>query len=460
MSPISRRLAWLPASVSALLPGLLPVLLLAQAASAADPELRFEKYQLSNGLTVISSEDHRLPQVAINLWYHVGAADQAPGRSGFAHLFEHMMFSGSKHVQPSSFAVLEPIGATNINGSTNFDRTNYYETVPSSELGAGLWVESDRMAFLLDTLDAQKLKIQRDVVANEHRQRYENQPYGRTSLRRCELLYPLPHPYSGCVIGSVPEIQAATVEDLQAFFRSYYGPQNASLSLVGDFDPAAARLLVEKYFGAIPRGPEVKRTGPPQPRLAGVVRETLEDKASELPQLSLSWTAVKPYADDEAAGQVLATILGGGRTSRLYQSLVFDQQVASEVSAALRPLSLGGFFVIEVNAEAGHQAAELLPLVQVELEAIKRDGPLPVEVERAQRRFIAGRVRALERIGTRADLLNSYETELGDPGFLPRDLARYRAVTPEAVQAFASRVLLDGERLELVTLPARKAVAP
>jgi predicted Zn-dependent peptidase len=428
-------------------------------ARAADPELKFEKYQLPNGLTVILSEDHRLPQVVVNAWYHVGAANQAAGKSGFAHLFEHMMFSGSKHVQPSPFAPLEQIGATGINGSTNFDRTNYFETVPSAELATALWVESDRMAFLLDTLDEKKLKIQRDVVSNERRQRYENVAGAMTFLRTCDLLFPTPHPFYQCVIGSVPEIQAATPDDLKAFFRAYYGPQNTSLSLVGDFDPAVARALIEKYFGPIPRGPEIARPSLPQPALAGVVKETVEDKVAELATVQLTFTAVKSFSDDEPAGHVLATILGGGRTSRLYKALVFDKQAASETAANLTATSLGGWFSVDAQVKAGHPVAELLPLLQAELDAIKKDGPTAAEVERAQRRFVAGRVRAVERLGTRADLLNSYETYLGDPGFLPRDLARYRAVTPEAVRAFAVKYLTDDKRLELTTVPAPKQAA-
>ena len=230
----------------------LGALALAFCARAADPTIAFEKYQLPNGLTVILSQDHRLPQVAVNVWYHVGAANQAPGRSGFAHLFEHMMFSGSKHVQPSPFKVLETIGGV-ANGSTSFDRTNYYEVVPSNELATAVWLESDRLGFLLDTLDAKKLQVQRDVVSNERRQSYENRPYGLTFIRTCDLLYPSPHPYYQCVIGSIPEIQAAGVDEVQSFFREFYGPQNASLAIVGDFDPAQARALVEQFFG--PSGP-------------------------------------------------------------------------------------------------------------------------------------------------------------------------------------------------------------
>ncbi len=431
-------------------------LLAASVAHAADPELKFERYQLPNGLTVIFSEDHRLPQVVINIWYHVGAADQSKGRSGFAHLFEHMMFSGSKHVQPSPFAPLEAIGATGINATTSFDRTNYFETVPASELATALWIESDRMAFLLDTLDEKKLKVQRDVVSNERRQRYENAAGGMTFLRTCDLLFPQPHPFYECVIGSVPEIQAATTDDLKSFFRTWYGPQNTSLAVVGDFDPAQARALIEQYFGPIPRGPDVVRATPPQPAIASVVKETVADPVAELPSLQVSFVGVKQNDPDEPAGQLLATILGGGRTSRLYQRLVFDKQVASEVSAGLATTGLGGWFSIDARVKSGHDVAELLPLVQAELDAIRRDGPTAVELERAQRRFVAGRVRAIERLGSRADLLNSYQTFLGDPGFLAKDLARYRAVTPEMVKAFANAYLLDGHRLELTTVPAAK----
>src|SRR5437660_8231033 len=267
-------------------------------ARAADPDLKFEKYRLPNGLTIVLSEDHRLPQVSVNVWYHVGAANQAPGRSGFAHLFEHMMFSGSKHANDPD-SILEEIGASGRNGSTNFDRTNYFETVPSNELPTALWLESDRMGFLLPTLDEQKLKIQRDVVSNERRQRVENVPYGLSGQRLCDLLYPAPHPYYECVIGVIAEIQGASLDDIRAFFRQYYGPNNASLVLVGDFDPAAAKPLVEKYFGPVPRGPEVKRPDVPQPLLQTVLKETLDDKLAQLPRFQLVWNGVRPFDDDE-----------------------------------------------------------------------------------------------------------------------------------------------------------------
>ena len=431
--------------------------LAAPPARAADPTLSFEKLQLANGLTVILSEDHRLPQVAVNVWYHTGAATEQAGRSGFAHLFEHMMFSGSKHVQPSPDAVFEPIGASGVNGSTTFDRTNYFEIVPANELATALWVESDRMAFLLDTLDQKKLEIQRDVVSNERRQSYENRPYGRTALRLCSLLFPPPHPYGGCVIGSIQDIQAASVPDVKAFFREWYGPDNASLAIVGDFDPREAKALVERYFGPIPAGLPVKRPGPAQPPVAGVVRETLEDPMAEVPRLDLAWAGVRAFSPEEAAADVLASVLGGGRTSRLYRSLVFEKRTAASVSAEDPALELGGWFQITAVARAGKDARDLLPLVQAAIDEMKKDGPTAAEVERAKRQIIASKVREVESIGGvhggRADLLNLYQTFVGKPGFLPEDIARYRAVTPEAVKAFARQYLADDRRVELFTVP-------
>jgi zinc protease len=432
--------------------------LAALPARAADPDIKFEKYKLPNGLTVILSEDHRLPQVAVNVWYHVGAANQTPGRSGFAHLFEHMMFSGTKHAK-DPFTVLEQIGATNVNGSTSFDRTNYYETVPSNELPTALWLESDRMGFLLPTLDEEKLKIQRDVVSNERRQSVDNVPYGPSQQRLCDLLYPLPHPYYECVIGDIAEIQTASLEDVRDFFRRYYGPNNASLVLVGDFDPAAARRLIAKYFAPIPRGPEVKRPDVPQPRIGEVVKDTQEDKLAQLPRLQLVWNGLKPFHDDEPSGDVLAEVLAGGKTSRLYQSLILDKQVASSVEATNPALGLGGWIEVGATARPGHTVDELRALLQQALDEVKQNGVKADEVERAKRKIIAGQLRSLERGSARADLLNAYEMWLGDPGFLPRDLARYRAVTPQSVQAFARKYLPDDRRIEMTIQPTAKRTA-
>lgn len=431
--------------------------LVASQARASDPVIRFERYQLPNGLTVLLSEDHRMPQVAVDIWYHVGAANQTPGHSGFAHLFEHMMFSGSKHVQPTPFKVLESIGASQTNGTTNFDRTNYFEVVPANELPAALWLESDRMGYLLDTLDEKKLAIQRDVVTNEKRQNTENRPYGMAGLRICDLLFPKPHPYYECVIGDTRDIQGASAHDVRAFFRAFYGPQNASLAIVGDFDPSVAKELVAKYFGPIPRGPAVRQPEVPQKDIDGVVRETFEDKLAEEPQLNLVWKGVRQYSDEEPAGDVLADVLGSGRTSRLYKALEFERQLASGVGASDVTLELGGWFQITVTAAHGHGIAEILPVVQQILDEVKKNGVTDEEVARAKRNIIANRLRTVERIGGfggKADLLDEYQTFLGDPGFLPRDIARYRAVTPAAVQAFARKFLLDDRRIELDVVPA------
>ncbi|HYY51903.1 MAG TPA: pitrilysin family protein [Myxococcales bacterium] len=437
-------------------------LALAFAARAADPDIKFEKYQLQNGLTVILSEDHRLPQVAVDVWYHVGAANQTAGKSGFAHLFEHMMFSGSRHVQPSPFQVLESVGASGMNGTTNFDRTNYFEVVPSNQLAAALWVESDRMGYLLDTLDEQKLRTQRDVVSNEKRQSYENRPYGLSSLRICDLLFPKPHPYYECVIGDIADIQAASATDVRQFFRTWYGPQNASLAIVGDFDPKVAREIVEKYFGPIPGGPAVKRPDIPQPNIGRVIKEPVEDKLAELPRLILVWKGVRQYTDEEPAGDVLADVLGTGKTSRLYKALVFERQLASGVSAGNGSYGLGGWFQITVTAARGHTIEEIRPVVEQIVVELQQQGPTKEEVERAQRNIIANQVRTVERIGGfggKADLLNHYQTYLGDPGYLARDLARYRAVTPAASQAYANKFLIPNERIELDVVPAAKRTA-
>jgi zinc protease len=428
--------------------------------AATEPQLKFEKYQLKNGLTVILSEDHRLPQVAVDIWYHVGAANQTPGKSGFAHLFEHMMFSGAKHIGPQPFQILESVGTSAggmANGTTSFDRTNYFEVVPSNELPTALWLESDRMGFLLDTLDEKKLAIQRDVVSNERRQSYENRPYGLAFLRTCDLLYPSPHPYFNCVIGTLSDIQSASMQDLRSFFQKYYAPNNASLVLVGDFDPKEAKALIEKYFGAIPAGPKVDKPQVPQPQLKSEVREKVVDKVAEVPMLSMAWNGVKPFSPEEAVGDVLADILGEGKTSRLYRSLVFEKQLASQVSASNSALDLGGFFSVEVVAQTGHTIDELSPLTQAILDEVKKNGVTAQEVDRAKRKILAGKLRGLERIGGfggKADLLNFYETALGDPGFLSKDLERYRAVTPEAVKAFAQKYLPDDRRLVLDVEPA------
>jgi zinc protease len=432
---------------------LVAVGLWALPARAADPQMRFEKYKLPNGLKVILTEDHRLPQVAVNVSYHVGAANQMPGRSGFAHLFEHIMFTPTLHAKDPD-SILESIGASGVNGSTTYDRTNYFETVPANQLPVALWLESERMAFLLPTLDADKLRIQRNVVANEWRQRYENAPYGLAVLRVCDLLYPSPHPYYHCVIGNIDEIEEATVGDVRDFFRRYYGPNNASLVLVGDFDPAVARSLIEKYFGDVPRGPEVQKPKVPQPILTRVIKERIQDNVAQLPRIDLVWNGLRRYSDDEAPTDALMEILAGGRTSRLYRSMVLDKQVASSVEAANYALRLGGWIQISATATLGHSNEELRTAIQAAIDDVKRKGVSVEEVERAQMKIIAGKMRLMEQAVARADKMNEYEMMLGNPGYMPQDMARYRGVTAQSVRDVARRLLPDDKRIELEIEPA------
>jgi zinc protease len=430
--------------------------LCALPARPADAQMKFEKYRLPNGLRVILTEDHRLPQVSVNVWYHVGAANQTPGRSGFAHLFEHMMFTPTQHAKDPD-AILESIGASGVNGSTTFDRTNYFATVPANELPAALWLESDRMAFLLPTLDAEKLSTQRNVVSNERRQRYENSPYGLAVVRICDVLYPPPHPYYHCVIGNIDEIQGATVDDVRDFFRRYYGPNNASLVLVGDFDPKVARSLVEKYFRDVPRGPDVRKPKIPQPKLTKVIKDRMADTLAQLPRFELVWNGLRPYSDDEAPTDVLMDILAGDRTSRLYRSMVLDKQVASSVEASNLPLQLGGWIQISATARPGHSNHELRALIQAAIDDVKRNGVTAEELERAKMKIIAGKVRSMERVAARADVMNEYEMMLDDPGYMPRDMARYRACALQSVQDVARRLLPDDKRIELEIEPAQAA---
>ena len=296
----------------------------AGAASAFSvPKIKFEKYTLPNGLDVILSEDHRLPMVAVNIWYHVGPANEAAGRTGFAHLFEHMMFEGSKHVPGNThFRHLEAAGATDINGTTDFDRTNYFETLPSNQLELALWLESDRMGYLPDVLDQASLTNQQDVVRNERRQSVENSPYGIVGEAIYHHLFPKGHPYYPDVIGSHADIQAAKLEDVRNFFKLYYAPNNASLAIVGDFDPAQTKKLVEKYFGPLKRGAPVPKIAAATPPITAERRAVVKDQV-ELPRVYEAWLSSSIFKPGDSDADLAATILGGGRSSRLYKKLVY-----------------------------------------------------------------------------------------------------------------------------------------
>ena len=341
----------------------------------APPSIPYEKYRLANGLEVILSQDRTLPLVAVDVWYHVGAANEEPGRTGFAHLFEHMMFTGSKHV-PRGVAdkLLEGVGGTDSNATTSFDRTNYFDTVPSNQLELALWIHADRMGYLLDSLDQAALSNQQDVVRNERRQSYENRPYGIVDEAVFHALFPQGHPYRPAIIGSHVDIQAAALADVRDFFKRYYRPNNATLTLVGDFDTAAAKRLVQKYFGSFKGGPEVPKPAVMTPALTSEKRLTVTDQI-ELERLDLAWLTAPKFKPGDAELTIAGYILAGGKSSRLYKKLVYELQVAQEVSAGQDANALTSIFEIEAIALSGHTAAELQPLIDVELDRVRAWNP-------------------------------------------------------------------------------------
>jgi zinc protease len=447
------------ASTSGLIQGAEPQAKPTAAASTAVPRLEHQTFTLKNGLKVILSEDKRLPMVAVNLWYHVGPANEIPGRTGFAHLFEHMMFQGSKHVAADThFKLLEAAGASDINGTTDFDRTNYFETVPSNELELALWIESDRMGYLLDVLDEKALANQRDVVRNERRQSLENQPYGVAEEALYQALYPAGHPYHGVVIGSHADLAASELNDVQQFFKEYYTPNNASLAIVGDFDPAAARRLVEKYFGTLKRGPEVPKITAQTPPITSEKRLAVTDTV-QLPRVYVAWLTPAIFKPGDAEADLAADILGGGKSSRLYKTLVYDKQIAQSVQATQESLILGSKFTIGATARPGHTAQELEDVINAEVSRLMQEAPTSAEVERAQNTLESRIVLGLETLGGfggKADRLNSYEHYLQTPDYLARDLQRYRDATPQSIKTFAETYLGRNKRVVLHATPGDK----
>ena len=435
----------------------------APVSGARDPSARVDltvtSFTLGNGLNVILHEDHRLPLVALNLWYHVGPAQEAAGRTGFAHLFEHMMFEGSKHVPANAHQrYLEQAGATDVNATTDFDRTNFFETVPANQLELALWLESDRMGYLLDTLDATKLANQRDVVRNERRETTEGEPYGLVEEELFRQLFPPGHPYRPKVIGSHADIEAARLADVREFARTYYTPSNASLSIAGDIDPAAARALVEKYFGSIPPGPALTPPVVPAAHLAGERRATVTDEVP-LSRVYVAWHTPAAYRPGDAAADLAAQVLGGGHSGRLYKALVRQLALAQDVSVDNESLALGSLFVIKATARRGVTPERLLAAIDTELERFRRDGPTDAELARAKTTVRTDLIVALETVGGVADRLNAYQQAVHDPGYLPADLARYAAVTADEVRALAAEDLGPGSRAVVFGVPGRKAVA-
>ena len=436
------------------------MLLLSTAAHAQSvPSLKVEQYTLPNGLQVILHEDHSTPVVAVNTWYHVGSADEKVGRTGFAHLFEHLMFMGSEHVPSGRFdQLLEGAGANN-NGSTTEDRTNYYETLPANALPLALWLDADRMGYLLPTMDQQKLDLQRDVVKNERRQRVDNVPYGRADETVAAALYPAGHPYSWPVIGSMADLTAATLADVTGFFRTYYAPNNATLVIAGDFRPDSARALVERYFAAVPRGPALPARPNPAPvRLARDTVLVLEDKV-QLPRFTYTFPTVRFFAPDDAALDVLAFVLAGDKNGRLYKRLVYDEQVAQSAGAAQYSARLAGAFTVDVTPKQGQSTARLAATVDEELARVVAQGVTPRELDRAKNTIRARFLDRLASVDGKAELLNAYNYFAGTPDYARQDAARYDAVTAADVQRVARQYLTQPKVVLTVVPEGRRDLA-
>jgi zinc protease len=416
----------------------------------------FTQHTLENGLRVILHEDHRLPMVAVNIWYHVGSKNEHPGGTGFAHLFEHLMFEGSQHYDRGYFHPLQEAGAS-LNGSTNPDRTNYWEVVPTNALDLALWMESDRMGYLLPALTIQKFETQREVVLNERRQTYENRPYGLATMAVTAALFPPHHPYHWMTIGETADLKAATFEDVRAFFQSYYHPSNASLVVAGDIAAGEALERVRTYFEEIPPGPK------PEPidavaSLTSEKRLVLEDRV-ELPRLYLAWHSPAMFTEGDAEMDLLSDLIANGKVSRLYKSLVYERRIASEVMAFQNSRELAGFWQVVATAAPGHTLEELDEAIDRELSLLLDEGPTADEVERGHAQTEAQfvyRLQTLGGFGGKADQLNAYSVFLKDPGFFERDLARYERVTGDDLHRAAIGYLSKGSRLALSVVPRGK----
>jgi zinc protease len=411
----------------------------------------FETYTLPNGFSVVLSTDRTTPTVAVNIWYHVGSKNELPGRTGFAHLFEHVMFTGSGHVAYGLHDRLtEGAGGMN-NGSTSNDITTYYETVPSNYLETMLWIESDRMGFLLDSLDLAKLDAQREIVKNERRQRVDNQPYGRVYEILSKATYPASHPYSWPVIGSMEDLSAASEEDVKNFFRLYYAPNNAYLTIVGDFDPAQAKALVTKYFGDIPRGRAITRPAVAPVTLSLPQRLVFEDRV-QVPRLYIHWPTVGEKNDDRFALSVLGAILSGPRTARLTKALVYDEQAAASVSAGQNTNEDVGEFMVTLTPRPGHSLTDLETAADAVIERLKREGPTAEEVQKATAGEELSFVRGLEsNLGKAFQLANGAAIH-GDAGYFRTEYQKTLAVTPADVQRVAGKYLTTG-RIVLSVVP-------
>jgi zinc protease len=430
----------------------------ALTAVAGDSEdavgLSVEQVTLDNGFHALLHEDHSSPTVVVYMWYGVGSKDEVTGKTGFAHLFEHLMFKGSKHVDDGQFdLLLEGAGGWN-NGTTSADRTNYFEQVPANFLELALYLEADRMAGLWDAMNQTVLDNQRDVVKNERRQRVDNEPYGIADLTIQQTLWPEGHGNHNLTIGTMEDLTAASLADVEAFYRSYYVPRNARLVIAGDIDVEATKKLIDTYFGWMPDRPEpshVTLTEPVTPRAEAALL-TATDQV-QVPRVSFTWRSPAPFASDDAELSVAAQVLAGGKTSRLYRRLVFDERLASSVSAYQYPQVLGGEFQITAYAREGVDPTLIVDAILEEVESLRNAAPTDDELLRAKRVMEAYLLQSLESLVARADRLAEYTAYTGSPDYLSKELDAYRAVTADGVRRAAKEWLSPSSRVQMVVTP-------
>ena len=454
--------AFVPFSLAAAAPGAggkaLP-----KTGSLALPELKYETFTLPNGLKVITHEDHRLPLVAVDLWYHVGPLNERAGRTGFAHLFEHMMFEGSEHVgEKAHIKYVQGAGATDVNGTTSFDRTNYFETLPANQLELGIWLESDRMGFLMEGLDRTKLANQRDVVRNERRQG-EGRPYDLADEKVYQLLFPQTHPYYADVIGSHADIEAARINDIRDFHQQFYTPNNASLAVAGDFDPKQLKALLTRYFAPIPKGPDVTpvtSATTPTPPISEQRRATVTDTV-KLPQLEVAFLSPADFTPGAYDTSVAVFALAGGKASRLDQAMVIKNQVAQSVTCYAQALKLTGIVKCSITAKPGVKLEDLEATFWTEVAKLQADGPTAEEVQSAKALNLTRKISGLQRLGGFggvADTLNEYNQYTGDPGYLPKDIAASQAVTQASAKAAAVQYLQKSSAVVVYCVPGKKVL--
>jgi zinc protease len=424
------------------------------AASSDVPDIPYERYRLDNGLEVLLHQDPRVPLVAVDVWYHVGSGDETPGKSGFAHLFEHMMFQGAKHIgMDVHFDVLREAGASSINGTTNPDRTNYFEVLPKNQLETALWLESDRMGFLLDVLDEKQMDNQREVVRNERRQRYDNAPYGKERFVIAEALYPDPHPYRYLTIGKHEDIAGASVEDVKGFFRKWYAPANATLLIAGDFDKEQTKALVQKWFGSFPKVEAPTKKRAPRPLLAANAKKTIEDPFARLSRVHWVWPSPAQFEPGDVELSILGDVLGAPGWGRLYKRLVLQEQLAQSVSAYQYGMGYSGEFHVVATLRPGSDPARVEAIVREEVMRALAEPVSKAELSRSTIGTEASLLFSLEELLSRGERLQYFNHYTGDPGYTARYLEELRAKTPADVQRVA-RAWLAKPRAEITTVPA------